>query len=69
MIPDGRMFAQIDKFLTIQGYAPDECCVRLAGVSPNDFATAAFDTTAGCSTYAIDVHWSDIGFAVCWGCL
>jgi len=59
-IPNGVMYAQVDQAVSVQDYPPEAMCLRLIGVSEQDFLSQAFNSDHGCSTFLIDVAWSDV---------
>lgn len=59
-IPNGVMYAQVDHAAGVQDYAPSAMCLRLIGISEQDFKSEAFNSDAGCSTYLVDLAWSDV---------
>jgi len=59
-IPNGIMYAQVDHAAGVQDYAPGAMCLRLIGISEQDFKSEAFNSDAGCSTFLIDIAWTDV---------
>ncbi|MNQ53184.1 hypothetical protein D3C85_672170 [compost metagenome] len=70
-LPAGGFFAQLDKVETIQDYSPQQECVRLFGISSNDFENESFLDESGCQTYVIDIEaivfWKAIQLSFRWG--
>ncbi|WP_448108852.1 hypothetical protein [Pseudomonas azerbaijanoccidentalis] len=58
-LPTGGFYAQLDKFVAIQDYLPQQECVRLFGVSVQDFENENFLNDGGCQTYVIDIGVAD----------
>lgn len=59
-IPYNRIIAQLDNVVTIQDYPPGRLCVRLIGVSWDNFSSQAFNNEAGCETFLVDLRWREL---------
>jgi beta-lactamase superfamily II metal-dependent hydrolase len=53
------LYAQVEQIIAVQDYPPNEQCLRFVAVDDASFLAAAYNSDLGCSTYLIDVSWSE----------
>lgn len=58
-LPDGSVIAKLDNVVAIQDYEPNEPCVRLQGVSEEDFEASAFNESRA-EIFLFDLSLSDV---------
>jgi len=61
-LPDGTMYCKIDKQFVVKDYAPYRFCLRLFGVSPNDFYNERWTSQEGTPVYVLDIDYFDIDY-------